>query len=184
MAEVFKKICCKCLKGKKDKVDDGEHIGSFRAGGGSDDDDDGEDWGNEDWDDVEAGKISNSDGNSGEQGPLLERKTGGSSRTAGQPYPNSSGSVRRNVKTRSRGIYSLKGKNANSGSKKVPIRHNTLVNKKAEDIFGSLGMDRKEMTKSTKMRVSKPVAIDNIQNISSRFRDEEEPEEFGEGWGE
>ena len=113
------------------------------------------------------------------------RKTVGSSRTTGQSYGSSSAprSARRTRKPEAE-VYSLKGKSANSGSKKAPIRHNSLVNKKAEDIFGSLGMDRKKMTQSTKMRVSKPSALDNFQNISSRFHEEEELTEFGEDWGE
>lgn len=192
MAEAIKKICCKCFKGKKDKVDEGNAYG-----GGFSDGDDNDDWGNEGWDDVESGKSSNSMTSRGDSSPLLVgRKTVASSNSsqqqaAGQPYRSSSASnksSRRNTKTRTRGIYSLsKGNSIKSDKAKVVVRQNKLVHKKAEDIFGSLGMDRKEMSKQTKMRVSKPSAMQNVKNISSRFQEEDEDdaeEEVGEGWDE
>ena len=56
MAEMLKNFVVNVSK-EKDKVDYGEYMGSFRSGGGDNDEEDDEDWGNEDWDDVEAGKA-------------------------------------------------------------------------------------------------------------------------------
>lgn len=81
--------------------------------------------------------------------------------------------------------WMMKNKKKNSSkrsSRQSDSASNVFASKKGEDIFADVGIERRNISKQSKLRVQKRIELKG--NVSSRFQDDSDSDVVGDAWGD
>ena len=194
---MIKQCLQNCFKKGKAKTDDS----SSSSSNNNNNTEEEEDWGTWD-DDIENQTLINStnnsqtsssrkrsgSGNKNSPGALNKAINVGNTNSNNNLYANSVNPAVRNSRPRNTS-WMKKNKNKNNNNnnnnnKRGGSSSSTIfASKKAEDIFADMGIERRNISKQSKMRVQKRIELKG--NVSSRFVDDTDTNDIDdEGWGD
>ena len=174
----------RCFKRGGKEKDDGCDIDGNRKGSV----DDADSWG--EWDDDIENQSNfaasrKRSGSGGASSANISKDSGmvGNSNTPLMYTSNVSATVRSSrPRNTSWMMKNKKKKNLKRSSRPSDSASNMFASKKGEDIFADVGIERRNISKQSTLRVQKRIELKG--NVSSRFQDDSDSDVIGDAWGD